>query len=363
MGSFQQIAISIVCLGIAFGFGTYVNTHPSGPKSDNEELSQQDVFDANSNDVINDLDFVEKRPAKMGMMRSPLKPRLDLPTTPFGGNSITQPPVLPAPSDLGNRDQDQSPPPPSSSDSYAVDESIVSLFQNNGTPGIAQTSDVPDFAEAADDVAAMQPSYKPPRTVLQKRVPERLDHIANQTSAEPPTDQRAPATPLTTPSVEPKIEAFESTFTAADFEPQLLGDNSEPTKIKSLTQPPNSLVESTPRGKEELANTVSNNSSLSTHLTFSIEELPAIDTRRRIPFKLNTARTEELSDIRTRSKSYSNFKEHVVREDESLQSISTDYFGKPDFYLDIYLANRENLISPVGIKPGTKLKIPTIKQP
>jgi nucleoid-associated protein YgaU len=212
----------------------------------------------------------------------------------------------------------------------------------------------------------MRPSFNSPHTALENRIPKNRDRIVN--SNQRPVAQTAPVAPLSGLMQEPKIEPFGPAFTAHDFEPQLLGDNGESTRIRSLTQPPNTLLESTLRRKEELANTVSNrgslnSNSLSTNLTFSIEEPSAVDTRRRIPFKLNPARTEELKDIRARSKSYENFREHIVREAESLQSISTDYFGKPDFYLDIYLANRENLISPVSIKPGTKLKIPQFKQP
>ncbi len=370
MGSFQQIAISIVCLGIAFGFGAYVNTHPSGPESEKIDLAQQNAFDQDPNEAIQDLAFVEKRPAKMGMMRSPLKPRLDLSNNSFGGNSITEPPALPAPSDLGLRVEDQSPPPPSSSDSNADREPLVSLLENIGTPGIAQENDVPDFAEAADAFTAIQPSPKSPRQALPNRtqdslVPERSNSITSETSRQPSARQNiiqsVPSTPLSNPIASPTIEPFESAFTANDFEPQLLGAPRESTKIKSLTQPPNALAESTPRQPEELASTTTNNNSSPINLTFNIEEPPEIDTRRRIPFKLNTARTEELREVRARSQSYDDFQEHVVRNNESLQSISTDYFGKPDFYLDIYLANRENLMSPVGIKPGTKLKIPTIK--
>ena len=372
MGSFQQIAISTVCLGIAFGFGAYVNTHPSGPASENAELAQQDGSDSNSNEAIADLEFVEKRPAKMGMMRNPLKPRLALPTNSFGNNSITQLPVLPAPSDLGSRVEDQSPPPPSSSDSHTVSEPQVPLFEDLGTPGIAQVNDIPDFSEAVDDAAAMQPASKLPRKVLRNRIPqplenERSNQVVNKAPLEPAITQTAPEavplTPLSDPLAAPVIEPFESAFTSNDFEPQLHGEQRKSTKIKSLTQPPSALVESTPRKQNDLANTVTDSNPLPTNLTFSIDEPSEIDTRRRIPFKLNTARTEELRDVRARSKSYDNFQEHIVRENESLQSISIKYFGKPDFYLDIYLANRENLLSPVGIKPGTKLKIPSIKQP
>ena len=52
------------------------------------------------------------------------------------------------------------------------------------------------------------------------------------------------------------------------------------------------------------------------------------------------------------------FAEHVVLNGETLQSISTRYLGKPDFYLDIYLANRDRLANPVHVSPGMVLKIP-----
>ena len=221
MGSFQQIAISIVCLGVAFGFGTYVNTHPSGPTSDNEEQPQKKAFDTNSNAAIDDLDYVEKRPARMGMMRNSLKPRLGLPATALGKNSISATPVLPAPSDLGTRDQSQSPPPPGVSDSQAIDESIVSLSQNNDLSGITQLNDVPDFAGADDDVAvAMRPSFNSPHTALENRIPENRDRIVN--SNQRPVAQTAPVAPLSGLMQEPKIEPFGPAFTAHDFEPQSL---------------------------------------------------------------------------------------------------------------------------------------------
>lgn len=369
MGSFQQISISIVCLGIAFGFGTYVNTHPSGPTGDTIDVVHQNASETSSNESIQDLEFVEKRPARMGMMRSPLKPRLTLPPSSVGENSINQPPMLPSPSDLSNRsrEEEQAPPPPDSSSSHAVDNSIVSLFQNNGTPGIAQSNDVPDFADAASDAGAIDSSLESPQTVLSKKLkqlpPNERGAVARDIPTQRGLTQKSSITPPMEPSTEPFLQSLEAEFTASDFEPQLLGADRKSTKIKSLTQPPSALVETSSQKRPDSVTSVSGNDPISTDLTYSIGESPATDTRRRIPFKLNTARTQQLKDVKTRSESYDNFKEHIVQENESLQSISSDYFGKPDFYLDIYLANRGNLRSPVGIKPGTKLKIPTIDQP
>ncbi|MEL7500450.1 MAG: hypothetical protein AAFN77_22845 [Planctomycetota bacterium] len=52
------------------------------------------------------------------------------------------------------------------------------------------------------------------------------------------------------------------------------------------------------------------------------------------------------------------FTDHIVMSGETLQSISTRYHGKPNFYLDIYLANRDRLRNPVEVPQGIVLKIP-----
>lgn len=52
------------------------------------------------------------------------------------------------------------------------------------------------------------------------------------------------------------------------------------------------------------------------------------------------------------------FADHVIQNGETLQSISTRYYGKPDYYLDIYLANRAKLRNPADTPAGTALRIP-----
>ena len=49
---------------------------------------------------------------------------------------------------------------------------------------------------------------------------------------------------------------------------------------------------------------------------------------------------------------------HKSIDGDTLHSISNKYYGKPDFYLDIYVSNRDKLASPSSIPVGTKLKIP-----
>lgn len=52
------------------------------------------------------------------------------------------------------------------------------------------------------------------------------------------------------------------------------------------------------------------------------------------------------------------FVDHLTADGETLQNLSTKYFGKPDFYLDIYLANRDQLRNPATVPAGVTLKIP-----
>jgi nucleoid-associated protein YgaU len=52
------------------------------------------------------------------------------------------------------------------------------------------------------------------------------------------------------------------------------------------------------------------------------------------------------------------FRVHVTRYGDSLQSLARQYFGSPNFYLDIYLANQDTLTSPASVPIGVTLKIP-----
>ena len=49
---------------------------------------------------------------------------------------------------------------------------------------------------------------------------------------------------------------------------------------------------------------------------------------------------------------------HVVRSGDSLQSISREYYGTPDRYLDIYMLNKDVLAHPGALPQGVELKIP-----
>lgn len=57
------------------------------------------------------------------------------------------------------------------------------------------------------------------------------------------------------------------------------------------------------------------------------------------------------------------FVAYRTREGDTLQGVSIRYFGKPDFYLDIYLANRDVLSNPAQVPADVVLKIPVYEPP
>ena len=88
---------------------------------------------------------------------------------------------------------------------------------------------------------------------------------------------------------------------------------------------------------------------------------------RRIPFGLNEQGQRELTKIRSRQQTNidlqtNQFSAHTTQVGDTLQSLSTEYYGKPDFYLDIYLANQQLLRNPTAIPPGIQLRIPKYEQ-
>ena len=87
----------------------------------------------------------------------------------------------------------------------------------------------------------------------------------------------------------------------------------------------------------------------------------------RLPLGLNSDAQSKLTRLRDNtiqkiSLNTTRFSEYVVARGDSLQSIANEYFGKPDYYLDIYLANRDRLRYPGDLREGMSIKIPVYQQ-
>ncbi len=90
---------------------------------------------------------------------------------------------------------------------------------------------------------------------------------------------------------------------------------------------------------------------------------PLAETRPRIPFGLTDEAKTELVGLRKPADrklrvGAKRFEEYVAVEGDTLQSLSTKYYGRPDFYLDIYLSNQTRLRNPAEVPVGTRLQIP-----
>ena len=55
---------------------------------------------------------------------------------------------------------------------------------------------------------------------------------------------------------------------------------------------------------------------------------------------------------------YEQFEEYRTRDNDTLQMISQNFYGTPDYYFDLYLANRPMLANPATVPAGVTLKIP-----
>ncbi len=55
---------------------------------------------------------------------------------------------------------------------------------------------------------------------------------------------------------------------------------------------------------------------------------------------------------------YGDFKTYVTEGGDTLQTISQSFFGTPEYYFDLYLANRSVLANPATVPVGVELKIP-----
>ena len=59
---------------------------------------------------------------------------------------------------------------------------------------------------------------------------------------------------------------------------------------------------------------------------------------------------------------YGDFETYVTEGGDTLQTISESFFGTPEYYFDLYLANRNVLVNPATVPAGVELRIPRMGQ-
>ena len=72
----------------------------------------------------------------------------------------------------------------------------------------------------------------------------------------------------------------------------------------------------------------------------------------------STANSPTSEIVEAAKVAYGSFSEYQTQPDDTLQMISQKFYGSPDYYFDLYLANRALLANPATVPTGLTLKIP-----
>lgn len=407
MGSVQQISIGIVCLVAAFAFGNYVNTHPLGGHPNDaaqvDSDSAQSVGNVQSR-LTDGIELIQKRPAPIATMRNRPQPRFSMPSTGStpAADFNNNPNPLPPPSQLAKIE----PGNPSGSNLPIPMTTPDELASTGVTPKVPKASDVPDFSSIMNELATTPIGLKP-----LGRMPQHSNPNQNRTAqaiAQPRGNDAN--TPLKDLVKEFKMATLPRAndvailsdqqrkpgFSADDFAPQLHdrstsdvaleanqtnADNTEKpitTATDAAANQPefilgrsNHVVSREPippasfgqKPKSDSAPRLARIETAGNSSSAAAQDRLSQSISRKTPFGLNDQGKQQLAAIKSRASSQlalntTRFVEHVVQPGETLQSISKRYFGDPDYYLDIYLANRNKLRNPVTIETGTALRIP-----
>ena len=170
------------------------------------------------------------------------------------------------------------------------------------------------------------------------------------------------------------VRSDESTIDAGTSTNGLAGTGvGSPNKVVSLNDRPNANVSGEkfnaapePSAVDEplLAQPIGQ---LSSADAVADREIQTSDFRRTakplVPFGLTEAEKSKLVRLRKpidrQIKLGTNkFDDYVTQAGDTLPQLSTKYYGKPDYHLDIYLANLGQLRSPAEVPVGITLKIP-----
>lgn len=331
MGSFKQISIASLCLGAAVVFGNYVNREPTVPAdldSVAAEIPKPPNSSVRSRISTDELDLTESRAGAISTMRHRSKPNF----------------LFPQNGPLPNSEEGSLLPPPSQ---LASD---VTLPVVNVNPELADLPEVngPDFSAiaAAFDSAPKDVSVLGTMPTLKRRPAEGLIQ-AGEPEIMSRRTENVSEQPIQTSDTYQVVEKPLG-FTNQDFDARLRGESGmvevasqRADSVTSMLPPPPSIESSSNSGGNRV--------------------------RTMLPFRLTDGAKHELVELRTQATvkltlDTTKFVDHVVQPGETLQSISTRYFGKPDYYLDIYLANRGKLRNPAVVPEGMLVKVPVYQK-
>ena len=425
MGSIQQVAMAAVCLVAAFAFGSFINQPPTDQTAQIDYSSPDNLRsliepETTVQKVPSKTPLM--RPKLKSRLPMPSLPHGNSLATPINAGEIPPPSDLsgrikPTQNSLANSfstaleptgivaDAPTFPPVTSGDSSMPV----INKRNFGSSPNLAESMRAPfqtgDFNEPASTVENA-PSFAAAEVTAQASPIDQPNPRSNQPSIAPIVE-KAPAFP--------NLKRRSQSFTAAKPSIGFVGEAARSTMIRT----PESSLETATRdqfrysnpqrfttnareqsglmpipslnqtvkigdpggafGNRDLYNRDSrenapqsrwNNTPQSVLKNNDGDYYPEQAQQRRVtrlPLKLNSTAQTRLTRLRDStiqkiSLRTTQFSEYVVGQGDSLQSIATNHFGKPDYYLDIYLANRDRLRFPGDLREGMSIKIPIYEQ-
>lgn len=372
MGSFKQISLAALCLGAAVMFWNFVNRPPAvSTDLDQASVASSDRIDSSvrSRVLTEEFDVSEYRPAPIATMRQRSNRMPTLPgQTPLSGPATV---LSPGP----KLTLEQPLPPPSQLAQSALNPANEDLDHDDGVLAL----ELPDFSGLVTEFDD-SPITLPPMGAMPMLERPPVESVARQD--QPGQAVTLPARPLEAPiqTTDTYDVAQDTTgFTREDFESSLRGvsgvaDRSPRRTDAVVSMLPSSQINLLTGGREvvpidntRLANLNPGDSNqqdvaMNPRVDAVVPTLPN-QVRTRLPFGLTDGAKSQLVQLRVQATTKlaletTEFVDHMVQPGETLQSISTRYFGKPDYYLDIYLANRGKLRNPAVVPEGILVKIP-----
>lgn len=349
MNSVAQIAIGTVALGAAFIIGSQVRSQNAKPDVQSEQPDQEAT------------DFVWQKP-RYEPVAEQIGSEQGLIDMPEARKRV---PAIPEPANLKLANLNAVQP-----EKQPTVPQQLSTSQPPGQPTIHKTIVEPDFSKLASSFFEMKEN----QTALQENksesvapLPRLLPPDLNLKSAPPAEKTTQPANNIVDQfDIAPRSSSFDSN----DFEPQFKDSHplAESTTGVDENQPPapiedndnqDSLAMFKPVQSPQFARKIP----LDAPEQFAPDQEVASEIPVLMSQQMTDATNTEMIEVRSRQTNglrleTNRFIRHRSKEGETLQKVSRQYYGKPDFYLDIYLANQDVLRNPGRIPKGTSLRIP-----
>lgn len=349
MNSVAQIAIGTVVLGAAFVVGNQMRNQHSKSDVQAEQPDQEAT------------EFVWQQPPYEpddGQQVEPEQGLIDMP------EARKRVPSIPGPAHLSLAD---SLPPQAEEQPIAPEQPSSSQAQPK--PAFTKPIVEPDFSKLASSfIDTSEKQLTRPENAGDNIAPlPRLSPTDLDLKSGPPTDNTTQ--PVNKIADRYDIAPRSATFQASDFESQLKSAHPLAETINPIdeNQPP-------PPIDVNSGNVVGlSNSVLSAQLARKIpldaatplphDKETAIAIPVMVPQEMAAAARHGMIEVRSRQThglrlETNRFIRHRSKPGETLQQVSRQYYGKPDFYLDIYLANQDVLKNPGRIPTSTSLRIP-----